>query len=304
MKKIILSIIIIGSFFVTKAQYIVPVEISTDPQNVEIAIFGAATVDGGTASFLESFSSKGDIGFVINALVRRKEGSWGVKKTYKQFIVNLNPVIIDWSSFDLNTITKTSIDSFSTQRMPFAEDCLLQIGVRHNSIAKLKQGGPDQFLMHSFWVDLFYRPYSFASIINPGTNLGFQTFNVMAGYQYNFFKTNVPVVETFLFGLSPQICFMGVNEGQYDQNALKEVYGTINKYAGQNFMGFGAKLTVQIKHLNIFIDGRQYFAVDKQYTGMKFSEEPIIVVGAFGNLKFYTKAPNGTSDDIEDKGWE
>ncbi len=307
MKKIYLLILFAGLYLTGYSQHIVPVEISTDPQNIEIAIFGAATADGGTAGFLESLNSKGDVGFVLNALVRKDSHKNGIKYSYKQFIVNFNPVIMDWSSLDLNTISKTSIDSFSVQRMPFAEDCLLHIGFRNNTIAPFMQGGgstKDQKQMHSIWADLFYRPYSF----DTGTSTyGFQTFNFLMGYQYSFFKTNVPVINTFLMGLSPQFCYMAVNEAQADQNTFRDaVYGK-DKYAGQNFVGFGAKLTVQVKHFNIFIDGRQYFAADKDYAGNKFSSEPNIVVGAFMNLNFYTKAPvgSGTEDDvIDDNGWE
>ena len=301
MKRVLLSLILIVAFLVGKAQHIVPVEISTDPKNIEIAIFGAATADGGTAGFLESLNSKGDVGFVLNALVRSKTGKYGVNINSKQFIVNFNPVIMDWSSMDLSGITKTSIDSFSVQRMPFAEDCLLHIGFRNNTIAKLERGGPDQRQMFSMWVDLFYRPYSFEKA--DGNSFGFQTFNILAGYQYSFFKTNVPVIQTFLIGLSPQICFMGVNEAQADQDALRQVYG-YQKYAGQNFLGFGAKLTVQVKHFNIFIDGRQYVALDSKYAGQKFSSEPNIVVGAFMNLNFYTKAPASSTTEPDVENWD
>lgn len=294
MKKIFFAIVLICSFLATRAQHILPVEISTDPRNIEIAIFGAGTVDGSSAAFVESFSSKADIGFVLNTMVRPK----GSGLTYKQFVVNLNPIIIDWNSFSINTLTKTSIDSFSVQRMPFSEDCFLHIGIRSNTISRLKKvSDPNQRIMHSFWTDITWRPYAFdgSDSINLGKTLSFQTFNITAGYQYNFYKTEVPVIETFMIGLSPQICFMGVNEAEANQGDLSEVYGQ-GKYAGQNFGGFGGKLTVQIKHLNIFIEGRQYFGIDEGFKGVKFSSEAQMLVGAFGNLKFYTKPPKDTED--------
>lgn len=297
MKKIFLSIFFVAAFiFFAKAQHIVPVEVSTNPSEVEIAIFGAATADGGASSFKESFTSKGDFGFALNALVRKDEGKWGKKITYKQFIVNLNPVIIDWNSFDINLLVKDSMDQFNVQRMPFAEDCFLHIGFRSNSIAKIKQGGTDQFNLYSLWADLFYRPYAFESQLNPGTSLSFQTFNFNFGYQYNFFKTNIPVIETFMIGLSPQICYMGVNEAEAAQGSFAELYGD-NQYNGQNYIGGGGKLIVQTKNLNIFIDGRQYVSVDADYSGKKFMTEPTIMVGVYGNVNFYTKAPIGADDD-------
>jgi len=303
MRKVFLFVILVCLYVTSFGQHIIPVEISTDPENIEIAVFGAGTVDGGSASFVNSFTSKADIGFVINTLVKRKSGKNGIGIGYKQFIVNLNPVIIDWNSFDINTISKTSIDSFNIQRMPFSEDCFLHLGFRSNTISKILQGGADQKILRSFWADLTWRPYTFSSIdslsVNFANTLAFQTFNLTAGYQYNFFKTNVPTIETFMIGVSPQICFMGVNEAQANQDNLKEVYGN-NRYPGQNFLGFGGKLTVQIKHLNIFVEGRQYFGIDKNHVGEKFSREAQFVVGAFANLKFYTKKPIVPVDSPED----
>jgi len=307
MKKIFLFILLSGLYLTSFSQHIIPVEISADPENIEIAVFGAGTIDGGSAAFLESFSSKADIGFVVNALVKRASTKKGSGISYKQFIVNLNPVIIDWNSLDINTVTKTSIDSFKVQRMPFAEDCFLHIGFRSNKISKATVGGggtlADQKILTSLWIDVAWRPYSFASVLIPGKTLSFQTFNILAGYQYNFFKNNVPTIETFMIGVSPQICFMGVNEDQTSQGNLQEVYGYnngVSRYHGQNFLGFGGKLTVQIKHLNIFIEGRQYFGMDAGYAGQKFSSEAQMVVGAFGNLKFYTKKPVVPVEEPED----
>jgi len=307
MKKIFLFVMLAGLYVTSFAQHLVPVEISTDPENIEIAVFGAGTIDGGSAAFVESFTSKADIGFVLNTSVRRVSGKQGTTLTSKQFIVNLNPVIIDWNSLDLSTIAKTSIDSFSVQRMPFAEDCFLHFGLRSNKIARVKGGAglSDQKVLHSLWADIAWRPYSFSSTDslsdNFGKNLAFQVFNITAGYQYNFFKTNVPTIETFMIGFAPQICFMGINEDQASQGSLQEVYG-MNNYHGQNFMGFGGKLTVQLKHLNIFIEGRQYFGIDAGYQGEKFSSEAQMIVGAFANLNFYTKKPIVPVDS--DEGWD
>jgi len=307
MKKVFLFVMLAGLYITSFGQHIIPVEISTDPENIEIAVFGAGTVDGGSAAFVESFSSKADFGFVLNTSIRRASGKNGVAITSKQFIVNINPVIIDWNSLDINTVSKTSIDEFSVQRMPFAEDCFLHIGLRSNRIAKVKGGGAlgDQKVLHSLWADMSWRPYTFQSQYDSVGVLAFQVFNVTAGYQYNFFKTNVPTIETFMIGFSPQLCFMGINEAEANQGNLAEVYGYTDgksRYHGQNFMGFGGKLTVQVKHLNIFVEGRQYFGVDAGYEGDKFSSEAQFIVGAFANLKFYTKKPITPVDEPDE--WE
>jgi len=223
MKKVFLFVMLAGLYVTSFGQHIIPVEISTDPENIEIAVFGAGTVDGGSAAFVESFSSKADFGFVLNTSIRRASGKNGVAITSKQFIVNINPVIIDWNSLDINTVSKTSIDEFSVQRMPFAEDCFLHIGLRSNRIAKVKGGGAlgDQKVLHSLWADMSWRPYTFQSQYDSVGVLAFQVFNVTAGYQYNFFKTNVPTIETFMIGFSPQLCFMGINEAEANQGLVE-----------------------------------------------------------------------------------
>ena len=60
MKKIFLFVMLAGLYVTSFAQHLVPVEISTDPENIEIAVFGAGTIDGGSAAFVESFTSKAE----------------------------------------------------------------------------------------------------------------------------------------------------------------------------------------------------------------------------------------------------
>jgi len=295
MKKILLISVFITLIFQSYAQYLLPVSISTDPKNIEIAFLGSLSSDGASGGFVESMSTQTDFGYALNALVRRKSGKNGPKITYKQFIVNINPIIVDWKPFSWNKLAKHPVDSFSIQKLPFSDNSLLHIGLRHNSIAKIQRGGNSRRL-HSFWADMFWSPYS---LDYNGVDLKFQTFNINAGYQYNFYTTNVPIVKTFLIGFSPQVYYTGINESQAFQGSFETTVGTNSDYtyAGKQYVGVGGKFVIQMDHLNVFVEGRQYYGIDEGHSGQKFSIEPTIIVGAHANIKFFTRAPKSGSDD-------
>jgi len=299
MKKILLISVLAIFAGQTYAQYLLPVSISTDPKNIEIAFLGSLSSDGASGGFIESMSTQADFGYALNAMVRRGSGKFGPKISYKQFIVNINPLIVDWKPFQWNNLAKHPVDSFSIQKLPFSDNSLLHIGVRHNSIAKIKMGGKDQRRLHSFWADMFWSPYS---LDYNGVDLKFQTFNINAGYQYSFFKTNVPIVKTFLIGFSPQVYYTGINESQAFQGSFETTVGTNSdySYAGKQYVGAGGKFIIQMDHLNVFVEGRQYYGIDEGHSGQKFSVEPTIIVGAHANVKFFTRSPKKAPDG----GWE
>ncbi len=305
MKKILFTAVFTAFLTYGYSQYLLPVKISTNPDSIEIAVTGAFSADGGSNGFIESLTSKTDFGYAVNFLVNEpKFNKRGKKIVYKQFIVNINPLIIDWDPFMWNTLVKHPIDSFNVQKLPFSDNSLLHIGFRSNSIVQTEIGSSDKRVMHSFWVDMFWTPYSFES---DSKDLRFQTFNINAGYQYNFYKTNVPRIGTFLFGFSPQICFTGVNESQEYQDSFKEAINTNQAYdySGQTYVGPGAKIVIQMNNLNIFVEGRQYYGIEDDYSGDKFSDEPVIIVGAYANLKFITRGPKKktNSSNKNNGGW-
>ena len=131
MKKILFTAVFTAFLTYGYSQYLLPVKISTNPDSIEIAVTGAFSADGGSNGFIESLTSKTDFGYAVNFLVNEpKFNKRGKKIVYKQFIVNINPLIIDWDPFMWNTLVKHPIDSFNVQKLPFSDNSLLHIGFR------------------------------------------------------------------------------------------------------------------------------------------------------------------------------
>ena len=89
---------------------------------------------------------------------------------------------------------------------------------------------------------------------------------------------------------------MLTNETDNHLGDLKKAMG--NSYYGKQYMGPGAKISVQTNNLNIYVEGRQFYSLDNAYSGQKFTQDPIILVGAFGNIK-WTKKKKSTNNGID-----
>jgi hypothetical protein len=184
-------------------QYVIPLSFIANPDSSDIALFGNFSFDGSTASPKTAVVS-GQSGFVINSKVRRKD----LAKKNSQITLNFNPIIVGMNPFNWNNIVKQPVDSFYFDRLPYAEDGLLHIGVRLNSWKKqLRTGGLQQYI-NTLFADLYWRPY----IIEYNNNeYRFQVINLNSGYQMAYLQKEIPVIGNFLLSLSPQLNYMYIN---------------------------------------------------------------------------------------------
>lgn len=294
MKKIfILLLVFVLSFKISSAQHFVPVDIITDARNINVSIYGGLSLDGGNgSSFAKSLTSSTQTGFIVNALYKTKAGG---TQTFHQFLVDFNPIIVNWNPFTWNKLIEQPIDSFAVNKMPFQEDAVLHIGWHKNYLFKYHRGGNKQQQHLMFFGEMYFRPYNVVKTENNvGTKYRFSVFNVNLGTQYAYIKKEVPVLGNFLIGAVLQFNFMLTNETDEYLGSMKTVMG--KSYLGKQYMGPGAKIVVQTNKLNIYVEGRQYYSMENSE---KFTQDPIILVGAFGNLnwKRYKNKQNKPSDD-------
>ena len=268
------------------AQHFIPIKLMF-AKDYSAALYGGLSLDKGNGDeFFKSLSNTGNTGFVVNALYKKRGGKNGARETFTQFLVDFNPVIIGWDPFKYK-LAEQSIDSFEIYKMPFSENALLHIGWHRNYLGRFREGPKDQLQHVRLFGDLYYRPYN---IIDKDNNsYRFSVFNINLGTQYSYIKKDVPNLGTFLIGVSAQLNFMLTNEFDAigSAGALSTLMGASS--TGKNFMGPGGKIIVQINYLNIYIEGRQYYCIDNNHTGEKFTQEPIILVGAFTNLRWLKK---------------
>lgn len=283
MKKslnLLIVILLITKF--ASAQHFIPVDLLTNARNVNVAIYGGLSLDAGNgAELIKSLSNTGQTGFVVNALFRTLSGRNGSTETFHQFIVDLNPLIINWDPFTWNKLVKQPVDSFSVNKLPFQEDALLHIGWHKNYLSKFYAGGKNQLQNTMIFGEMYFRPYNIKMQDSIENNYRFSVFNVNTGVQYSYLKKEVPVLGNFLIGLALQMNFMLTNESDAYLGSMSALMGS--SYQGRQYWGPGAKIVVQTNNLNIYVEGREYYSFD---TGNKFTQEPIILVGASGNLKF------------------
>ncbi len=299
MKKIIF--LLLGHFFLLNfsfSQHFVPVDLLVDARDVNLSIYGGLSLDGGNGTELsKALSNTTQTGFIVNSLYKVNSGRNGSVETFHQFLIDINPIIINWDPFTWNKLVKQPVDSFSVYKMPFQEDAVLHIGWHKNWLSKFYRGGLNQLQHVGLFAEMYFRPYNiYQEINNTEENFRFAAFNVNLGTQYSYVKKEVPVLGNFLIGASLQFNFLMVNETDQYQGSLD--YLMPDK--GKNFMGPGAKIVVQTNNLNIYVEGRQYYGFDKNFKGVKFTQEPIILVGAAGNLKWKKKKnENGGGRELE-----
>jgi len=277
------------------AQHFIPVDLLTDAKNVNVSLYGGFSLDVGNGDdFIKTLSNTGQSGFIVNALYRQKMGNNGTNSTFHQFIIDINPIIINWDPFTWNKLIKQPVDSFSVYKLPFQEDALLHIGWHKNYLSSFFLGSGKNQLQHTrLFAELYWRPYNIQKLADQiDKNYRFQAFNINTGIQYSYLKKEVPTLGNFLIGVALQLNFCLVNEADNYLGSLNALMP--NK--GKNFVGPGAKIMVQTNFLNIYIEGRQYYAIDNGFQGQKFTQEPIILVGAFGNIK-WTKKKNPSNNN-------
>ena len=303
MKKILtvlVAIILIAK--VGYSQHFIPVDLIVEARDINVSIYGGLSLDGGSGGDIKkSLSNTGQTGFIVNALYKVNSGRNGSTETFHQFIIDINPIIIDWDPFSLNDLVKQPVDTFSLSKMPFSENSLLHIGWHKNYLGKFYRGGKNQLQNVMFFGEMYYRPYSMYSEDASGNltnNYRFSVFNVNLGSQYSYIKKDVPVLGNFLIGFSLQMNFMLTNEPAGYPKSVETVMGS--NYNGKQYMGPGAKIVVQTNGLNIYVEGRQFYGIDSQYSGNKLTNDPIVLVGAFGNIKWKKyKNKTGKSDNTE-----
>ena len=293
MKKItfFLAILIASKF--SFGQHFIPVDLLVEAKDINVSIYGGLSMDAGNgADLVKSLSNTGQTGFIVNALYRRNGGNNGSVETFHQFLIDINPLIINWDPFTWNKLVKQPVDSFSVYKMPFQEDAMLHIGWHKNWLGKFYRGGKNQLQNTMLFGEMYFRPYN---ITKDNNNYRFSVFNVSTGVQYAYVKKEVPVLGNFLIGFTLQMNFMLTNESDAYAGSMQAVMG--NSYAGRQYWGPGAKIVVQTNNLNIYVEGRQYYSID---TKQKFTNEPIILVGASGNLKWkkYKNKHSGGDEEV------
>lgn len=302
MKKLLISIFVLTfSFNISFSQHFVPLKLSVSPDLFSMAGYGGFSVDkGNAADFMAGLSNTAQSGFIVNALYRNR-GS--ITQSYSQFMIDINPIIVNWDPFTWNKLITHPIDSvFNVTKMPFTEDAMLHIGWQENILKRIRRTNIDQeYTLTKFFTEFYFAPYSINRLSDSiQTNYRFSNFNISTGAQFSYVKKDVPILGNFLIGLSAQFNFMLVNE----QDANQHNFTSLTGYNEKLFWGPGGKLIVQTNYLNIYVEGRQYYGIQK---GEKFSQDPIFLVGAFGNIHFLshkgnTQNNNGNNND-GNGGW-
>ncbi len=269
-----------------KSQHILPVSLLSKPDSLDVAIFGEFTFDGSTVSE-RTWSTTGQSGFVVHSKPRK----FAQDLKFTQIIVDFNPIIIGWDPFNWNTLIKHSVDSFYVQKMPFAGDCFLHIGLKRNFLKGQYMTGGKQKYLHSYFADFYWRPYN---IEKNNENYRFQTVNLSTGYQFGYLQKEIPVIGVLLISTSLQLNYMYINESDNYLNSYKEI--TEQYYNGNNYAGCGFKMLAQTKTLNMYAEMRQYWAIDNNYSGNTFTKNPTLIVGAFYNMNFYTRKSEKTQE--------
>jgi hypothetical protein len=227
---------------------------------------------------------------VVNSTPHKR----GANLSVTQFLVTFNPIIVGWDPFNWNTLISYSVDSFYVYKLPYSEDCLLHLGMKRNYYSKDFLSNNSQYFFNGFFIDMYYRPYK---IDKENIQYMFQTFNIQSGYQFSFIKKNLPILGTFLWGFSLQFDYMNINESENSLNSFSAIVG-LDKYLGTNYLGAGAKFIVQMKNLNIYIEGRQYYAINENFYGAKFTHNPIILVGANISANFIKRKSKINNSEI------
>jgi len=282
MKKITIIIVIFLFASNVFSQHFIPIKLMF-AKEYNAALYGGLSLDKNNGKGLQTLTNTGQTGFVVNALYKKTSGRYSSREVFNQFLIDFNPIIINWDAFE-NNLIKQPVDSFSVHKMPFSEDAFLHIGWHKNYIERFERGGKDQLQHVRLFGEMYFRPYN---VVKKETNYKFSVFNLNFGTQYSYIKKNVPTLGTFLIGASLQMNFMLTNDLDAS-NGFKALVGNDN-YKGKNYMGPGAKIMVQINYLNIYVEGRQYYGLDGDFSGNKFTNEPIFLVGAFTNLQWIKK---------------
>ncbi len=287
MKKIALILAGLFVFNFAFSQHFVPLKLSISPDDFNMAGYGGFSLDKGSEpEFIRSLSNTAQSGFIVNALYSKMGGSL----LFHQFMIDINPIIINWDPFTWNKLVSQPIDSFYVQKMPFAEDAFLHIGWHMANLKKIYgKRTKNEYRLFKLFSEVYYRPYS---LDKNGVNYRFASFNIVNGLQFGYVQKEVPVLGNFLIALSAQYNFMLVNE----QDNYMNNFTALTKYNDKLFMGPGGKLTVQTNFLNIYIEGRQYFGM---HTHEKFTTDPTILVGAFGNISWTSHKKSNGSNDVQ-----
>ncbi|MBN2894057.1 MAG: hypothetical protein JXL97_19460 [Bacteroidales bacterium] len=292
MKKILT--LLLGILLLAKVgynQHFIPVDLLVEARDINVALYGGFSLDGSNgAGLIDNLSSTTQSGFIVNALYKVNDGG---TQTFHQFIIDINPIIIDWDPFTWNKLIEQPAKSFSVYKMPFQEDAVLHIGWHKNYLSKFYRGGKDQLQHVMFFGEMYFTPYNVANTMDTTLSqdfLRFSVFNVNLGTQYSYVKKDVPVLGNFLIGAALQMNFMLTNESDQYLRSMETAMG--NSYKGKQYWGPGAKIVVQTNNLNIYVEGRQYYSMEN---GGKFTQDPIILVGAFGNIN-WAKKRNGSTD--------
>ncbi len=282
MKKITLIIFAIIVSIATYSQHFVPLKLSITPDEVNMAFYGGLSLDKGNGEKLSSsLSNTTQTGFIVNALYRKR----GKTQKFHQFLVDFNPIIVGWDPFSWNKIVKQPVDSFAVNKLPFSEDAFLHVGWQGNSLSRIfGTRNKSEYQLFRLFGDFYYRPHN---VTRNDVDYQFSTYNVSMGMQYSYVKKDVPTIGSFLIGFSAQCNFLLNNESDDNLHSFEAIMG--NRYSGKNYVGPGAKLIVQTNYLNIYVEGRQYYAIDPGFEDKKFTTEPIILVGAFANLQWTSK---------------
>lgn len=300
MKKIfsfILGVLLLSNL--ANSQNFVPVDLLVEARDINVSVYGGFSLDGANgAGLIDNLSSTTQSGFIVNALHKTNGGRNGASETFHQFMIDLNPIIIDWDPFTWNKLLDQPINSFSVNKLPFQEDAVLHIGWHKNYLSKFYRGGKDQLQHVMFFGEMYFTPYNISDSTATATmsEMKFSVINLNFGSQYSYVKKNVPVLGNFLIGAAVQMNLMLSNETDQYQGSMQTAMGS--SFHGEQYWGPGGKIVVQTNNLNIYVEGRQYYSFEN---GSKFTQDPIILIGAFGNIKWknYRNNPNrGNEEDV------
>ncbi len=262
-----------------KAQHIQSALLISNADSIEVAIPASVSAEASPTT-CKTGSTSGITGFIVNTKPRK----YGQDLRFTQFDVNIKSIILNFSPFSWNAIIKQSVDSFLVQRLPFEADAFLHVGVKRYFIRGQHQTDQKQKYVQNLFADMYWRPYLIGM---KDADFRFQTLNLSTGYQCGYMQKDVPVLGLFYIAPSVQLNYLYVSESEQYLNSYKAI--AQGYYNGNNYLGTGIKLTAQTQFINIYTEIRQYWALDKEYFGNKFTTNPTLLVGAFVNGNLYTK---------------
>jgi len=304
MKKIAFITIILMISNVVNAQQILPAVYTMDPTRLDTAWYFHTALSADFSGSKDVLTNGLPAGTVVSFGHRYRDRS----KPESNFLINIdfNPIIIGWSPFKWTNLAKVKVDTFFLNKLPFAENCVLHFGFRYNQLRRVNQmvaNSRYQRWLFSLFGESYFSPYN---IDKENINYKFTVVNTSAGFQIGYFDKSIP----YLIALSFHYDCMFVNETDQYYYSFRNTIGS-DIYKGRNFQGGGMKFLAQFPgflksksknkdFINLYVEMRQYFAMDNLYKNDKLTKLPILLFGGYYDIAWNVGKKNLSETKIKE----